>query len=109
MQVSETSSTRPTDVSAQTGNWVLFATILASSMAFIDGSALNVALPTLQADLQAGGAELLWIVNAYAVLLAIAVFGAIALFTFGSALAARTSGLDLPTQARVALQAQAAN
>ena len=55
---------------AQTGNWVLFATILASSMAFIDGSALNVALPALQADLQAGGAELLWIVNAYAVLLA---------------------------------------
>lgn len=45
--------------------WILFATILASSMAFIDGSALNVALPTIQADLGASGVELLWIVNAY--------------------------------------------
>jgi EmrB/QacA subfamily drug resistance transporter len=50
--------------------WVLFASILASSMAFIDGSALNVALPSLQADLQASGAQLLWIVNAYLLMLA---------------------------------------
>lgn len=57
-------------VSAGTGRWVLFATILASSMAFIDGSALNVALPALQRDLNASGAELLWIVNAYALFLA---------------------------------------
>lgn len=49
--------------------WVLFATILASSMVFIDGSALNVALPALQADLGASGKQLLWIVNAYALLL----------------------------------------
>ncbi len=49
--------------------WILFATILASSMAFIDGSALNVALPALQADLNATGKELLWIVNAYLLLL----------------------------------------
>ncbi|MCB9437829.1 MAG: MFS transporter [Anaerolineales bacterium] len=39
-------------------------------MAFIDGSALNVALPTLQEDLGATGAELLWVVNAYALPLA---------------------------------------
>lgn len=39
-------------------------------MVFIDGSALNVALPALQADLGAGGAELLWIVNAYLLMLA---------------------------------------
>src|SRR4051794_20437465 len=50
--------------------WILFASILASSMAFIDGSALNVALPSLQADLQASGAQLLWIVNAYLLMLA---------------------------------------
>src|SRR5690349_19927653 len=50
--------------------WVLFATILASSMAFIDGSALNVALPSLQADLGASGAQLLWIINAYMLMLA---------------------------------------
>lgn len=58
------------EVSPATGRWVLFATILASSMAFIDGSALNVALPALQRDLKATGAELLWIVNAYALFLA---------------------------------------
>ncbi len=52
-----------------TGRWVLAATILASSMAFIDGSALTVALPALQADLRASGAELLWIVDGYLLML----------------------------------------
>jgi len=60
----------PAQVSPTVGRWILFATILASSMAFIDGSALNVALPSLQADLQASGAQLLWIVNAYMLMLA---------------------------------------
>jgi EmrB/QacA subfamily drug resistance transporter len=50
--------------------WVLFSTILASSMAFIDASALNVALPALQKDLQASGVQLLWIVNIYLLMLA---------------------------------------
>ncbi|HUJ76456.1 MAG TPA: MFS transporter, partial [bacterium] len=53
-----------------TGAWVLTATILASSMAFIDGTALNVALPALQTGLQATGEQLLWVVNAYLVMLA---------------------------------------
>jgi len=60
----------PTSVSADTGRWVLLATILASSMAFIDSSALNVALPAIQADLGASGAQLLWVVNAYSLMLA---------------------------------------
>jgi EmrB/QacA subfamily drug resistance transporter len=55
---------------AHAGRWVLFATILASSMAFIDGTALNVAMPALQASLHAKGASLLWIVNGYALMLA---------------------------------------
>jgi EmrB/QacA subfamily drug resistance transporter len=50
--------------------WVLVATILASSMAFIDGTALNVALPALQRELGATGAQLIWIVNAYLLVLA---------------------------------------
>ena len=54
----------------EVGHWVLFSTILASSMAFIDSSALNVALPTLQDDLQTSGAQLLWIVNTYLLMLA---------------------------------------
>lgn len=50
--------------------WIITAAILASSMAFIDGSALNVALPALQASLQASAAGLLWIINAYLLMLA---------------------------------------
>ena len=52
------------------GAWVLTATILASSMAFIDGTALNVALPAVQSGLHASGEQLLWVVNAYLVMLA---------------------------------------
>jgi EmrB/QacA subfamily drug resistance transporter len=49
---------------------VLFGTILASSMAYIDGSALNVALPAVQAGLHATGPQLLWVVNSYLLMLA---------------------------------------
>ncbi len=52
------------------GRWVLAATILGSSMAFIDGSVVNVALPVLQADLQATIADAQWVVQAYTLLLA---------------------------------------
>ncbi|MEM8857587.1 MAG: MFS transporter [Chloroflexota bacterium] len=52
------------------GKWVLISTIFTGSMAFIDVSALHVALPTVQADLQATAAQLLWIVNSYALMLA---------------------------------------
>ena len=43
----------------------LAATILGSSVAFIDGSVVNVALPALARDLGAGPAELSWTINAY--------------------------------------------
>ncbi len=52
------------------GRWILVAAIAASCMAFIDGSALNVALPALQRDLGASGADLLWILNGYLLVLA---------------------------------------
>ena len=45
--------------------WTLVASILASSLAFVDGSVVNVALPAIGADLGAGAAGLQWIVNAY--------------------------------------------
>ena len=47
------------------GNWVLLATILASSLAFIDGSVVNVALPAIGKSLHAGAADLQWTINAY--------------------------------------------
>ena len=45
--------------------WVLVATVLGSSLTFIDGSALGVALPAIQNDLGAGPAAVQWVSNAY--------------------------------------------
>jgi EmrB/QacA subfamily drug resistance transporter len=50
--------------------WVLAATILGSSMAFIDGTVVNVALPALQSDLHATISEVQWVVESYALFLA---------------------------------------
>src|ERR687892_1294039 len=51
------------------GRWVLAATILASSMAFIDGTVVNVALPFLQTALNATAIGIQWVVEAYALFL----------------------------------------
>ncbi|MEL6298301.1 MAG: MFS transporter [Pseudomonadota bacterium] len=50
--------------------WVLAACVLASSMAFIDGSALTVALPALKSDFGADLAAVQWVINGYALALA---------------------------------------
>jgi len=50
--------------------WVLVASILGSSMAFIDGTVVNVALPTLQQALGATAAEVQWVVESYALVMA---------------------------------------
>jgi EmrB/QacA subfamily drug resistance transporter len=52
------------------GPWILAATILGSSMAFIDGTVVNVALPALQANLNATVVDVQWVVEAYALFLA---------------------------------------
>src|SRR3954465_10261187 len=51
-------------------SWILAATIIGSSMAFIDGTVVNVALPALQANLNATVVDVQWVVEAYALLLA---------------------------------------
>src|SRR5213594_4962010 len=51
------------------GAWVLAATILGSSLTFIDGTVVNVALPALQADLQATITDVQWVIEAYALFL----------------------------------------
>ena len=61
--------TAPVAVARAAGPWVLVATILGSSMAFIDGTVVNVALPVLQRDLGATSSDLLWIVESYALFL----------------------------------------
>ena len=56
--------------SKRAGRWVLAATTLASSMAFIDGTVVNVALPALQANLNATIVDVQWVIEAYSLLLA---------------------------------------
>jgi EmrB/QacA subfamily drug resistance transporter len=55
--------------SKERGRWILAATILASSMAFIDGTVVNVALPALQTNLSATATDVQWVIEAYSLLL----------------------------------------
>jgi EmrB/QacA subfamily drug resistance transporter len=82
--------------------WTLVASILASSLSFIDGSVVNVALPAIGADLQAHASGLQWIVNAYLLPLSALLllggaagdkFGRRRLFLLGIALFALASAL----------------
>ncbi|HEX4490675.1 MAG TPA: MFS transporter [Acidimicrobiia bacterium] len=52
-----------------TGRWVVVATVLGSGIAFLDGTVVNVALPTIGRDLHAGIRELQWILDGYLVTL----------------------------------------
>jgi EmrB/QacA subfamily drug resistance transporter len=58
------------EISLQRRRMVLAGCILASSMAFIDGSALTVALPNLRADLATDLASVQWVLNGYVITLA---------------------------------------
>lgn len=80
--------------------WVLAATILGSSMAFIDGTVVNVALPALQSSLNATVQSVLWVVESYALCLAALIlvggsmgdrFGRRRIFCAGAALFALAS------------------
>src|ERR1041384_365819 len=51
------------------GRWVLAGTILASSMAFIDGTVVNVGLPFLHTALNATAIGIQWVVEAYSLFL----------------------------------------
>lgn len=86
--------------SRNVGKWVLAATILGSSMAVIDGTVVNVALPTLQAQLNATVTDVQWIVESYALFLAALIlvggslgdrFGRRRIFAYGVALFALAS------------------
>ena len=52
-----------------TGRWVILATVLGSGLAFLDGTVVNVALPTIAEDLDAGLSGLQWTLDAYLVTL----------------------------------------
>ena len=61
----------PTDspCAPQDGPWILAATILASSMAFIDATVVNVALPALQSAFHATLTDVQWVVESYSLFL----------------------------------------
>lgn len=96
-------------LSSADGRWILTATILASGLGFLTGSAVNIALPTLQRVLDTDLAGVQWIANAYLLALStlILVSGSIsdriglkrvfslgiALFTLGAGLSGAVASL----------------
>ena len=52
------------------GRWIIAATVLGSSMAFLDATVVNVALPTIGKDLHTSLAGLQWTITAYTLTLA---------------------------------------
>ena len=100
-----------------TGTWILLAAILGSSMAFIDGTVVNVALPAIQTSLHASGTDLQWVVEAYALFLAALllvggslgdVFGRRRIFLLGTMLftaASAACGLSTSIQQLIAARA----
>src|SRR5271155_279928 len=97
---------------------VLATSILASSLAFIDGSVVNVGLPAIGRSLHGDATQLQWIINAYLLpLSALLLLGGalgdrfgrqkiliagIALFAFGSTLCGVTPSLGWLLIARAA-------
>jgi EmrB/QacA subfamily drug resistance transporter len=80
--------------------WVLVAAIIGSSMSFVDGTAVNVALPIIQRDLQASSDAMQWVVESYALFLSALilaggslgdVFGRRRCFVIGTAIFASAS------------------
>jgi EmrB/QacA subfamily drug resistance transporter len=91
---------RDSSNSQASGRIVLAVTILGSSMAFIDGTVVNVALPALQNALHASIADVQWVVESYALMLAALllvggslgdIFGRRKVYVFGVALFAGAS------------------
>src|SRR5262247_1024060 len=97
--------------------WTLIATILGSSLTFIDGTVANVALPALQADLHATITDVQWVIEAYALFLGSLIlvggslgdqFGRKRLFLVGVTLftiASMACGLAQSTRALIAARA----
>src|SRR5262249_48315215 len=50
---------------SRVGPWVLAATILGSSLAFIDGTVVTVALPSIAREFHTSGADMQWAIEAY--------------------------------------------
>jgi len=82
--------------------WVLVGTILGSSMAFIDGTVVNVALPAVQANFHASVVDVQWVVESYGLFLGALIlaggslgdlFGRRLMFVVGAAIFAAASAV----------------
>ncbi len=62
--------TAVTDLESTAGRWVVAVAVLGSSMAFLDGTAVNVALPDIGRDLGATTGQLQWVLSGYLLALA---------------------------------------
>jgi EmrB/QacA subfamily drug resistance transporter len=60
----------PLRLGTAAGRWVVLATVLGSGIAALDATVVNVALPTIGRDLDAGLTSLQWTINAYTLTLA---------------------------------------
>ncbi|HWA40464.1 MAG TPA: MFS transporter, partial [Gemmatimonadales bacterium] len=60
---------QPVRMGTPAARWVLLATVLGSGVAFLDGTIVNVALPSIARDLDASLADLQWVLDAYLVTL----------------------------------------
>ncbi|HTC30470.1 MAG TPA: hypothetical protein VK702_07045, partial [Candidatus Acidoferrum sp.] len=49
--------------------WVLVVTIVGSSLAFIDGAVVSLALPEIQTEFHASAGDVAWIVELYTLVL----------------------------------------
>ena len=83
------------EIPASSRRWTLLAAVIGSSLAFIDGTVVNVALPAIQRELNANGSDAQWVMESYALFLASLLlvggalgdrFGRRRIFTIGVAL-----------------------
>jgi MFS family permease len=61
---------QPVALGTTRGRWLIAVTVLASGMAFLDGTAVNVALPSIGRELDATLSDLQWTVTGYTLTLA---------------------------------------
>ena len=106
-----------TPLSGTAKRWILAATIIGSSMAFVDGTIVNVALPAIQRDLDATASDMQWVVESYALFLAALLlvggslgdhYGRRRIFMIGVAIfAAASAGCALASDATMLILARA--
>ncbi|HET6231832.1 MAG TPA: DHA2 family efflux MFS transporter permease subunit [Longimicrobiaceae bacterium] len=59
-----------TEASVVGGRWIVAATVMGSGLAFLDATAVNVAVPALQEQMQATSAQVQWVLESYSLVLA---------------------------------------